>query len=421
MRLAEQRKGGGMVDELNDTEELFTQEELDNFVQAVKDNPSIIENIKEAYANAIKDTFLNDSNTKELIAMARYAKEINQTQTMNIEFDLESYGYEIVTPNNVNSLKLSSTKLTNQLILSPVSEILATKYGVNVASQKDKREGKNVITYFEILENSSIKLPENFEFTEKTARYIDAIGSALEDETIRENGGIIKVKHLLNIMNGKNASNVRDEEINTVLDDLETLASVRIKIDATQHGAYNKEKKDKHQLTQTVYSDYLLPTGMRGGADGEKYIIIKNTPPLYQYAKELGHIMTYKKSDLDFTRIYVTDDTGTVIKEIKTAIKYQTERVNVVIGYFMRNVLSRLDQLKKNTKKGKKPYVEVTYKTLYDYMQLQEPGLNINHRKADINKLIYNVLDVMKQKNLISNFDSEIGKGRVRKYKIRIY
>ena len=327
----------------------------------------------------------------------------------------------VVIPANVNSFRFSSTKLTNSLISSPIGEVLATNYGVNVSNSFDKKNGKNVITYFQILENSRIRLPENFEFTETTARYIDAVGSALEDPTVKDNGGIIKVRHLINIMNGKNASNVREEEIDKVVNDLDVLSSINIYLDARQHSEYNQEKTKKSQLTTTIYRDYLLPTGMRGGADGEKYIIIKATPPLYQYAKELGHIMTYKKHDLDLTRIYITDETGKIVDEKKTPIKRMTERYNNIAGLFMRREISTLNQLKKTAKKGSKPYVDITYKYIYDYLQAQEPTLNIEHRKSDINKQIYNVLQVLKDKGLISDFDAEISKGRVRKHKIRIF
>ena len=38
----------------------------------------------------------------------------------------------VVIPANVNSFRFSSTKLTNSLISSPIGEVLATNYGVNV-------------------------------------------------------------------------------------------------------------------------------------------------------------------------------------------------------------------------------------------------------------------------------------------------
>lgn len=327
----------------------------------------------------------------------------------------------LIIPASFNNFRFSSSKIVNQLILDPISEVLATNYGVNVASTADKKDNKNVVTYLQILENSSIRLPEGFEFTEKVARYIDAVGSALEDDAVKENGGIIKVKHLINIINGKNASNVREEEINKVIHDLDVLSTVNIYLDATEHAEYNAKNKNKSQLTTTIYRDYLLPTGMRGGADGEKYIIIKDVPPLYQYAKELGHITTYRKHDLDLTRIYITDDAGMVVDEKKTSIKRMTERYNNIQGLFMRKELSRLNQIKKNSKKGSRPYIEVTYKYIYDYLQAQEPNLNIEHRKSDINKQIYNVLKVLKDKGLIDEFDAEIARGRVRKHKIRIF
>lgn len=326
-----------------------------------------------------------------------------------------------ISPADVNIFRISSSKLTNSLIRSPFSEVIGADYGVDVASNRDKENGKSVITYFRILENSSIRLPENFEFTETTARYIDAVGSALEDPSVRENGGAIKVRHLINIMNGKNSSNVREKEIDKVLHDLDILSSINIYIDAQEHAEYNNDNKNKSKLETTVYRDYLLPTGMRGGVDGEKYIIIKQEPPLYQYAKELGQIMTYNKHDLDLTRIYITDETGKIVDEKKTAIKHQTERINNIAGLFMRKELSALNQLKKTAKKGSKPYIERTYKYIYDYLQNQEPALNIEHRKSDVNKQIYNVLDVLKGKGLIDDFDADISKGRVRKYKIRLF
>ena len=382
----------------NGTEAKLFVNELDDIESIKQDNPLFLETLSKVFEKVkIEVIPKGEKTTNELNEMA------------------------LIIPANVNSFRFSSTKLTNSLILSPISEVLSTNYGVDVSSSFDRKNGKNVITYFQILENSSIRLPENFEFTETTARYIDAVGSALEDPAVKENGGIIKVRHLINIMNGKNASNVREEEIDRVVHDLDVLSSINIYLDARQHGEYNQEKTKKSQLTTTIYRDYLLPTGMRGGVDGEKYIIIKDTPPLYQYAKELGHIMTYNKHDLDLTRIYITDETGKVIDEKKTAIKRQTERISNIAGLFMRKEISTLNQLKKTAKKGTKPHVPITYKYIYDYLQAQEPTLNIEHRKSDINKQIYNVLQVLKDKGLINDFDAEIPKGRVRKHKIHIY
>lgn len=345
------------------------------------------------------------------------ALAISQADVNNFHTDSS----KLIYPADVDSFRIASSKLTNSLIRSPFNEVVGTEYGVDVASNRDKKDNKSVITYFRILENPNIRLPEHFEFTEKTARYIDAIGSALEDPSVRENGGAIKARHLINIMNGKNASNVRKEEIDRVLHDLDILSSINVYIDAQEHAEYNNNNKNKNKIATPEYRDYLLATGMRSGADGEKYILIKQVPPLYQYAKELGQIMTYNKHDLDLTRIYITDETGKIVDEKKTAIKHQTERINNIQGLFIRKEISALNQLKKNAKKGSKPYIELTYKYIYDYLLSQEPTLNIEHRKSDINKQIYNVLDVLKGKGLIDDFDADISRGRIRKYKIRLF
>lgn len=333
----------------------------------------------------------------------------------------ELNAFLMIEPSDVVDIRLMTTKLTQSLITTPMHEILASQLAINVASKTDKDNGNDVLTYFEILEHPSIKLPENFEFTEKTARYIDAIGSALENPSVRENGGVIKVRHLINIMNGKNASNVKEEEIENVIRDLDLLSSVNIYFDTTEHADYDKKRKSKKNWIGRANRDYLLPTGLRIGDDGEAYILIKDVPPLYRYAQDTGHIATYKKSDLDLTRVYVTNEDGIVVKELKTPITRQTMRDNNIAGLFLRTFIPQLSNLKKKAGKGKRPYVEVTYQYIYDYLVKLEPDLNIEQRKSATNKRIYNVLEVLKMNGNIDNFDAEIPKGRIRKHKIRIY
>lgn len=405
--------------------------------------------IKERLAlitkNALLKDFLNkqkksDISAEKIVELKEKFEEIDkEIITMDLEeykryladegfLDLEDEGqtYEIGTflpiePADVVNFRLMTTKLTQSLIATPMHEILASQLAINVASEADKSKGNNVLTYFQIIEHPSIKLPENFEFTEKTARYIDAVGSALENSSVRENGGVIKVRHLINIMNGKNASSVKDEEIENVIKDLDLLSSINIYFDTTEHADYDNKRKAKGHWIGRANRDYLLPTGLRISKDGEAYIIIKDIPPLYRYAQDTGNIATYKKTDLDLTRVYITNDEGTVIKELKTPITRQTQRDNNIAGLFLRKFIPQLVNLKKKAGKGNKPYVEVTYQYIYEYLTKLEPELNIEQRKSATNKRIYNVLETLKMKGHISSFDAEISKGKVRKHKIRIY
>lgn len=405
--------------------------------------------IKERLAlitkNALLKDFLNkqkksDISAEKIVELKEKFEEIDkEIITMDLEeykryladegfLDLEDEGqtYEIGTfltiePADVVDIRLMTTKLTQSLITTPMHELLASQLAINVASKRDKDNGNDVLTYFEIIEHPSIKLPDNFEFTEKTARYIDAVGSALESPTVRDNGGVIKVKHLINIMNGKNASNVKEEEVESVIKDLDLLSSINIYFDTTEHADYDKKRKGKNNWIGSANRDYLLPTGLRIGKDGEAYILIKDVPPLYRYAKDTGHIATYKKSDLDLTRVYVTNDDGAIVNELKTPIARQTQRDNNIAGLFLRSLIPQLAELKKNAGKGKRPYVEITYQKIYDYLVMLEPELNIEQRKSATNKRIYNVLEVLKMNGNIESFDAEIAKGKIRKYKIRIY
>ena len=159
---------------MNEEEQGLDLEELKKIAKLISEGKLDDPRTKHATMNLM----LNSPEKWEMI------KKI-LTQNYDIEFipkgektTNELSEMALVIPANVNSFRFSSTKLTNSLILSPISEVLATNYGVNVSSSFDKKNGKNVITYFQILENSSIRLPENFEFTETTARYIDAVGSA---------------------------------------------------------------------------------------------------------------------------------------------------------------------------------------------------------------------------------------------------
>ena len=156
-----------------------------------------------------------------------------------------------IIPSAVNTLRYPTTKLSLTLLENPIQSI----EGVNVATKTDLEAGMNYMTYFNIIEDTNIKMPENFEFTSKVARYIDVVGSILEDPIAREHGGIIKVRHFINTMNGKDAAPVRDEKIEEVINDLNTLATIRIKIDAREHQNYNALKKNKHKINVPYYSD----------------------------------------------------------------------------------------------------------------------------------------------------------------------
>src|SRR5699024_7121700 len=123
-----------------------------------------------------------------------------------------------IIPSAVNTLRYPTTKLSLTLLENPIQSV----EGVNVATKTDLDAGMNYMTYFNIIEDTNIKLPENFEFTSKVARYVDVVGSILEDPIAREHGGIIKVRHFINTMNGKDAAPVRDEKIEEEITDHNT-------------------------------------------------------------------------------------------------------------------------------------------------------------------------------------------------------
>lgn len=274
------------------------------------------------------------------------------------------------------------------------------------------------MTYFNIIEDTNIKMPENFEFTSKVARYIDVVGSILEDPVAREHGGIIKVRHFINTMNGKDAAPVRDEKIEEVINDLNTLATIRIKIDAREHQNYNALKKNKHKINVPYYSDYLLATRIMM-IDDDYYMQMLTFPPLYEYAKETGQMRTYPKYMIDLTRVHTVDELGTIIKEEKTEITKTSERYENIRDFFLRGELNRLEQMKKKSN-NQNAYIDILYSRLYDFLEKQDPTLNVSKRKGKIDEQIRKVLQVLKDKGAIKDFNSDVSKGTQKKYKIRI-
>ena len=319
-----------------------------------------------------------------------------------------------IIPSAVNTLRYPTTKLSLTLLENPIQSV----EGVNVATKTDIDAGMNYMTYFNIIEDTNIKMPENFEFTSKVARYIDVVGSILEDPIAREHGGIIKVRHFINTMNGKDAAPVRDEKIEEVINDLNTLATIRIEIDARGHQDYNALKKNKHKISVPYYSDYLLATRIMM-IDDDYYMQMLTFPPLYEYAKETGQMRTYPKYMIDLTRVHTVDELGTIIKEEKTAITKTSERYENIRDFFLRGELNRLEQMKKKSN-NKNAYIDILYSRLYDFLEKQDPTLNVSKRKGKIDEQIRKVLQVLKDKGAIKDFNSDISKGTQKKYKIRI-
>ena len=319
-----------------------------------------------------------------------------------------------IIPSAVNTLRYPTTKLSLTLLENPIQSV----EGVNVATKTDLDAGMNYMTYFNIIEDTNIKLPENFEFTSKVARYVDVVGSILEDPIAREHGGIIKVRHFINTMNGKDAAPVRDEKIEEVINDLNTLATIRIEIDARGHQDYNARKKNKHKINVPYYSDYLLATRIMM-IDDDYYMQMLTFPPLYEYAKETGQMRTYPKYMIDLTRVHTVDELGAIIKEEKTAITKTSERYENIRDFFLRGELNRLEQMKKKSN-NQNAYIDILYSRLYDFLEKQDPALNVPKRKGKIDEQIRKVLQVLKDKGAIKDFNSDISKGTQKKYKIRI-
>lgn len=325
----------------------------------------------------------------------------------------EAEGIKVI-PSAVDTLRYATTKLSLTLLEKPIQSI----EGVNVTTKTDIDAGMNYMTYFNIIEDTNIKLPENFEFTSKVARYIDVVGSILEDPVAREHGGIIKVRHFINTMNGKDAAPVRDEKIEEVINDLNTLATIRIKIDARKHQDYNARKKGKPKINTPYYIDYLLATRIMM-VDDDYYMQMLTFPPLYEYAKETGQMRTYPKYMIDLTRVHTVDELGRIIKEEKTEITKTSERFENIRDFFLRGELNRLEQMKKKSN-NQNAYIDILYSRLYDFLEKQDPALNISKRKGKIDEQIRKVLQVLKDKGAITDFDPDISKGTQKKYKIRI-
>lgn len=362
---------------------------------------------------ASKNLFLNVSkkSTEDKTFFDLFLNNIKRKLKEEARTEVTTENLIHILPSSVNTLRYPTTKLSLTLLDRPITTI----EGVNVATQTDIGAGMNYTTTFNIIEDSNIQLPENFEFTSKIARYIDVVGSILEDPEVREQGGIIKVRHFINTMNGKNSQNVKDEKIEEVVEELNNLATIRIKIDAREHQRYNALKKGKNQIKVPYYTDYLLATRIMM-IDDEYYMQMLTFPPLYQYAKEAGQIMTYQKHLIDLTRVYEIDDMGRVIKEEKTPIRYMTDITENIRDFFLRGELSRLEQMKR---KGNS-YIDILYSRLYEFLEEQDPNLNIPKRKGVVDGHIYNVLDILKRKGVIKDFNADMGKGRNKKYKIRI-
>lgn len=326
---------------------------------------------------------------------------------------IEAERFKII-PSAVNTLRYPTTKLSLTLLERPIQSI----EGVSVATKTDIDAGVNYMTYFNIIEDTNIKLPENFEFTSKVARYIDVVGSILEDPVAREHGSVIKVRHFINTMNGKDAAPVRDEKIEEVINDLNALATIRIEIDARGHQDYNALKKKKHKISVPYYSDYLLATRIMM-IDDEYYMQMLTFPPLYEYAKETGQMRTYPKYMIDLTRVHTVDELGTIIKEEKTEITKTSERYENIRDFFLRGELNRLEQMKKKSN-NQNAYIDILYSRLYGFLEKQDPALNVSKRKGTIDEQIRKVLQVLKDKGAIKDFNSDVPKGKQKKYKIRI-
>ena len=298
--------------------------------------------------------------------------------------DMETDPKEFEEIINLDSAKLKKLKqiiFCNSKVANKITKLPTGKKG---SVKIDK--AKNTETFFQILTtNKSIKIDGNLNYFDRFVH--DTICTFLEQEQT-----VITPTMILKAMRGNpKQTNYSQEQIQAVLESINKMRYLSVKINATNEGNL-KKWNDK-----VIFENYLLPiksvTVETGGnrIDGFKLLDI---PPVWQYTKKTGQVATIQ---------------DTLIKKLK----FDKHGLTYYLIYRL-NLLKhdKVNKIKSNSN-------IIVIKKLFEELNLLEEYENKSKRKRIIDKII-EIYEIWKNEGEIKGYEV-IKEGNLKaKIKIKI-
>lgn len=341
----------------------------------------------------------------------------NANETINNEVEQLSDLTAIVPVSD--NFNYGNTKAENTMLREPMQLLLELSNdqgaNINVANRKHEPVYVNMI----LNAGDNIILPEGYEYSLSQATLIASIGSNYdrirkEQENRLASGIIITLEQLAGFRDGEDETKLNEQTKKELLNDIETLSSIRITIKADAHRLYNEGNKRKSQSIKSDYTGNMLFTEILK-TEGQTYIHIMRKPVLYEYAIDAGQVIKFNRHDLDLKHVYELDNTGVVVDKRKTDLKVMNQQRRAIRDF----VLRQIGMIRGMNKTGKH-YIK--YETLYTALSEDKSftgDLSKRGTKNRINENVTLVLNTLKEKNVIKKWDYE-GEGRKRYYSFYI-
>ena len=292
-----------------------------------------------------------------------------------------------------------NTKAQNTLLKIPFNKLKDRKNEITLTPRTEKDNKYFTYIYFD---TENITLPDNYNYTLQDETILSVIGNIYDE--LAENGkALVTVKSLINYMNGKPKNTaVSDTQIDDMVERINNLSSIKVRIDAKGHKEYNQKNKHKVQLEETYFKGAMIHADLYV-YNGIKWLQILNAPPLYQYGKSSGQRISFSYEDHDLTAIYTEASPGNLIEAGKTSISNMTPRIRSIRTYIYKEI--------GRVRGGKNRELKISYDTLYKYLSEDTDTFNIHNRSSRqrINKNIEKVLDALQQKGLIKKWNYTTG------------
>ena len=276
----------------------------------------------------------------------------------------------------------NNSKVANSIVrMEDLSnEYNVAELGKNTRKNKKSNKGRDLVSYIVF---DSDDLPINcYKLNRFDLAVMDAVYSIMVTGVQTMN-----IEMILNMMTGKNVKYCKEtsKKFEGIIRSIEKLASIRIKINCTEIMRAKKKIKDTEEMVLTgsmlpVNGTYIISPDTK---ENKITYTVVNKPILYQYAEELGRIvsvpshvlsLTGVREDLEFTIIKQQ-----LIKEIEimknpnnnyttNEIIYEWEQSGETKGFFQRVGINKDDYKAGSAWRNKKSRINEQIKTVLEHL-----------------------------------------------------
>lgn len=260
------------------------------------------------------------------------------------------------------------------------NEYNVTELGKNTKKYNKSNKGKDLVSYI-VFDSDDLPIT-CYKLNRFDLAVMDAVYSIMVS-------GIqtMTIEMILNVMTGKNVKYCKEtsKKFEGIIRSIEKLASIRIKINCTEIMRAKKKIKDTEEMVLTgsmlpVNGCYIISPDTK---ENKIEYTVTNKPILYQYAEELGRIISVPshvlslngvREDLEFTIIKQQ-----LIKEIEimknpnnnyytTDIVYEWEHGGDTKGFFQRVGINKDDYKAGSAWRNKKSRINEQIKTVLEHL-----------------------------------------------------